>query len=101
MRRTSTLQLYSLNIYIRTSLFFFALPYIFKLILSLVVRFTHSIVFNSIRFVSISRLRASDGLLLVIASVGLLSLLIYLTLAVLRLLYNWCRHIILIMSLFS
>jgi len=35
-----------------------------------------------------SYLRANNGLLLVIASIELLSLLIYLTLAILRLLYN-------------
>ena len=65
------------------------------------VRFTHSTVFNLIRFVLISRLKANNGLLLVIASIGLLFPLIYLTLAILRLLYNWRRHIILIISLFS
>jgi hypothetical protein len=48
-----------------------------------------------------SHLRADDGLLLVIASAGLLSLLIYLTLAILRLLYNWRRYITLIISFFS
>jgi len=53
-----------------------------------VARSTHSTVFNSIWFVLISCLRANNGLLLVIASVGLLSLLIHLTLAILRLLYN-------------
>ena len=101
MRRTSILQLYSSNIYIRTSPFFLALPYVFKLILLSVVCSTYSTVFNSIRFVSISRLRADNGLLLVIASAGLLSLSIHLTLAISHLLYDWCRHIILIISLFS
>ena len=101
MRRTSILQLYSLNIYICTSPSFLALSYIFKSILLLVVYFTHSTVFNLIWFVLISRLRASNSLLLVIASAGLLSPSIYLTLAISRLLYNWCRHMILIMSLFS
>ena len=66
-----------------------------------VVYSTHFTVFNSIRFVLISHLRANDGLLLVIVSTGLLSLLIYLTLAISRLLYNWCRYIILIISFFS
>ena len=101
MRRTSTLQLYSLNIYICTSPSFLALSYIFKSILLLVVYFTYSIVFNLIQFVLISYLRANDGLFLVIAFIGLLSPLIYLTLAISRLLYNWCRYIILIISLFS
>jgi hypothetical protein len=67
---------------------FLALPYAFKLILLLVVRSTYSTVFNLIRFVLMSRLRANNSLLLVIASIGLLSLLIYLTLAISRLLYN-------------
>ena len=67
---------------------FFALPYAFELMLLLVVRFTHSTVFNSIWFVLISYLRADDGLLLVIVFTGLLSPLIYLTLAILRLLYD-------------
>ena len=101
MRRISTLQLYSLNIHICTSPSFLALPYVFKLILLSVVYFTHSTVFNLIWFMLINYLRASNGLLLVIAFVGLLSLLIYLTLAILCLLYNWCRHITLIISLFS
>ena len=65
------------------------------------VCFTYSTVFNLIWFVLISHFRANNGLLLVIASVGLLSLLIYLTLAISRLLYNWYRYIILIISLFS
>ena len=65
------------------------------------VYFTYSIVFNSIQFISISRLKANNSLLLVIASVGLLSLSIYLTLAILCLLYNQRRYIILIISLFS
>jgi len=69
--------------------------------LLLVVRSTHSTVFNLIRFVLISRLRANNGLLLVIASIGLLSPLIHLTSAISRLLYNWRRHITLIISLFS
>ena len=50
---------------------------------------------------SISRLKANNGLLLVIASIGLLSLSIYLILAISRLLYDWRRYIILIISLFS
>ena len=91
------------NLYIHFSFFFsfFALPYAFKLILLSVIRFTHFTVFNLIQFVLISHLRANNGLLLVIASIGLLSLLIYLTLAISRPLYNWRRHIILIISLFS
>ena len=91
------------NLYICFSFLpsFLALPYAFELMLLLVVYSTYSTVFNSIQFVSISHLRANNGLLLVIASIGLLSLLIYLTLAILRLLYNWRRHIILIISLFS
>ena len=105
MRRTSILQLCSPKIYIRVFpsflFFFFALPYVFELMLLLVVCSTHFTVFNLIRFVLISRLRADNGLLLVIASAGLLSLLIYLTLAISRLLYDWYRHIILIISLFS
>ena len=105
MRRTSILRLYSLKIPIRTSLSFlpsFLLyPYTFRLVLLLVARSTYFTVFNLIRFVLISCLRANNGLLLVIASIGLLSPLIYLTLAISRLLYNWRRHIILIMSLFS
>ena len=48
----------------------------------------------------INRLKANNGLLLIIAFTGLLSLLIYLTLAISRLLYNWRRHIILIISFF-
>ena len=64
------------------------LPYAFRLILLLVARSTYSTVFNLIRFILISRLRANNGLLLVIASIGLLSLLIHLTLAISRLLYN-------------
>ena len=88
MRRTSTLQLYSLNIHIHTSPSFLALLYVFKLILLLVVYFTHSTVFNLIRFVLISRLRANNSLLLVIVFIGLLSLLIHLTSAILHLLYN-------------
>ena len=52
------------------------------------VRFTHSTVFNLIQFVLISHLRADNGLLLIIVSIGLLSPLIYLTLAILHLLYN-------------
>ena len=101
MQRTSTLQLYSLNIHICTSPSFLALPYIFKSILLSVVYFTHFTVFNLIWFILISRLKASNGLLLVIVSTGLLSLLIYLTSAISHLLYDWCRHIILIISLFS
>ena len=101
MQRTSILQLYSLNIHIHTSPSFLALPYVFKLILLLVVYFTHSTVFNSIRFVLISHLRASNSLLLVIASAGLLSPSIHLTLAILRLLYDWRRHMTLIINLFS
>jgi len=105
MRRTSILRLCSLKIPIYTSLSFlpsFLLcPYAFRLVLLLVARSTYSTIFNSIWFVLISRLRANNGLLLVIASVGLLSLLIYLTLAISRLLYNWRRHIILTISLFS
>jgi hypothetical protein len=91
------------NLYTRFSFLppFLALPYAFKLILLSVVRSTYSIVFNSIRFVSISHLRANDGLLLVIASTGLLSPSIYLTSAILHLLYDWRRHITLIISLFS
>ena len=81
--------------------FFLALPYVFKLILLSVVYSTHFTVFNLIRFVLISHLRADNGLLLVIASIELLSPSIYLTLAISRLLYDWCRHIILIISLFS
>ena len=88
MRRTSILQLYSSNIHICTSPSFLALPYAFKLILLSVVYFTHSTVFNSIWFVLISHLRASNGLLLVIVSTGLLSPLIHLTLAISHLLYN-------------
>jgi hypothetical protein len=57
-------------------------------VLLLVVYSTYSTIFNLIQFILISRLRANNGLLLVIASIGLLSLLIYLTLAILRLLYN-------------
>ena len=78
------------NLYIRFSPLpsFLALPYAFKSMLLSVVYSTHSTVFNSIRFVSISHLRANDGLLLVIAFIGLLSPLIYLTLAISRLLYN-------------
>jgi hypothetical protein len=53
-----------------------------------VVYSTHSTVFNSIWFVLISRLRANNGLLLVIVFTGLLSPSIHLTLAILRLLYN-------------
>ena len=78
-----------------------SLPYVFESVPLSVVRSTHSTVFNSIRFVSISRLRANDGLLLVIASAGLLSPSIHLTSAISRLLYNWRRHITLIISLFS
>ena len=59
---------------------FFTLPYIFKLI---------------------SHLKATNSFLLVIASIRLLSLLIYLTLAISYLLYNWYKHIILIIRLFS
>ena len=105
MRRTSILQLYSLKIYIYVSPSFlpsfFTLPYAFKLILLSIVRFTYFTVFNLIRFVSISHLRANNSLLLVITSIGLLFLLIYLTLAISRLLYNQRRHIISIISLFS
>ena len=105
MRRTNILQLYSSKIYIRVSPFFlpsfFALPYAFKSVLLSVVYFTYSTVFNLIRFVLISYLRANNGLLLVITSIGLLFLLIYLTLAISCLLYNQRRHIILIISLFS
>ena len=78
-----------------------SLPYTFKSVLLSVAYSTHFTVFNSIWFVSISRLRADNGLLLVIAFIGLLSLSIHLTLAILYLLYNWCRYIILIISLFS
>ena len=53
-----------------------------------VVYFTYFTVFNSIWFVLISHLRANNGLFLVIASAKLLFLLIYLTLAISRLLYN-------------
>ena len=56
--------------------------------LLLVARSTYSTTFNLIRFILISHLRANNSLLLVIASIGLLSPLIYLTLAILRLLYN-------------
>ena len=66
-----------------------------------IVHFTHSTVFNSIWFVLINYLRANNGLLLVIASIGLLSPLIHLTLAISHLLYDWHRYIILIISLFS
>ena len=66
-----------------------------------IVHSTHSTVFNLIWFVLISYLRANNGLFLVIVSAGLLSLLIYLTLAILHLLYNQYRYIILIISLFS
>jgi len=59
--------------------------------LLLVARSTYSTIFNLIWFVLISYLRANNGLLLVIASIGLLSLLIYLTSAISRLLYN-CRR---------
>ena len=91
------------NPYTRFSFFFFflALPYAFESMLLSVVCSTYSTVFNSIRFVSISYLRADNGLLLVIISVGLLSLSIYLILAISHLLYDWRRHIILIISLFS
>jgi len=50
-----------------------SLPYAFILVLLLVACSTHSTVFNLIRFVLISHLRANNSLLLVIASVGLLS----------------------------
>ena len=91
------------NLYTRFSFLpsFLALPYVFKLMLLSVVCFTHSTVFNLIWFVLISYLRADDGLLLVIVSIGLLSPSIYLTLAISRLLYDWCRHITSIISLFS
>ena len=92
MRRTSILQLCSSKIHIYTSLSFLPssllCPYAFKLVLLLVVYSTHSTIFNSIRFILISYLRANNGLLLVITSAGLLSPLIYLTLAILRLSYN-------------
>ena len=68
--------------------FFPSLPYAFEPVLLLAVHSTHSTVFNLIWFVLISCLRADDGLLLVIASTELLSLLIYLTSAILRLLYD-------------
>jgi len=64
------------------------LPYTFKLVLLSVVRSTYSTIFKLIRFVLISRLRANNSLLLVIASIGLLSPSIHLTLAISRLLYN-------------
>jgi len=70
-------------------------------VLLLVARSTHSTIFNLIQFVLISCLRANNSLFLVIASIGLLSPLIHLTLAISRLLYNWRRHITLIISLFS
>jgi hypothetical protein len=90
------------NLYTHFSLpYSLTLPYTFRLVLLLVVRSTHSTAFNLIRFILISRLRANNSLLLVIVSIGLLSLLIYLTLAISCLLYNWRRHIILIISLFS
>ena len=66
-----------------------------------IVYSTYSTVFNLIWFISISHLRANNNLLLVIASAGLLSLLIHLTLAISRLLYDWRRHIISIINLFS
>ena len=93
----------SKNLYIHFSFLpsFLALPYAFKLILLSVIYFTHSTVFNSIQFMLISCLRANNGLLLIIISIRLLSLSIHLTLAISHLLYNWCRHIILIISLFS
>ena len=69
--------------------------------LLLVVYFTYFTVFNLIWFVLISHLKANNGLLLVIASIGLLSPLIYLILAISRLLYDWRRYIILIISFFS
>jgi hypothetical protein len=53
-----------------------------------IVHFTHFTVFNSIQFMLMSCLRANNSLFLVIVSAGLLSLLIYLTLAILCLLYN-------------
>ena len=104
MQRTSILRLCSLKIYIYAFFSFlpsfFALPYAFKLVLLSVIYFTYFTVFNLIWFILISRLKANNSLLLVIASVKLLSLLIYLTLAISRFLYNWRRHIILIISLF-
>ena len=80
----------SKNLYIYFSFLpsFLALPYAFKSILLSVVCSTHFTIFNLIQFVSISRLRANNGLLLVIVSAGLLSPSIYLTLAILCLLYN-------------
>ena len=82
------MQFKNLYIYFFFLPFFLILPYVFKLMLLLVVYFTHFTVFNLIWFVLISHLRANNGLLLVITSIGLLSLLIYLTLAILHLLYN-------------
>ena len=77
------------NLYMYFSSFFLAsLFYAFKLILLSVVYFTYFTVYNLIWFVLISHLRANNSLTLVIVSTGLLSLLIYLTLAILRLLYN-------------
>ena len=91
------------NPYMRFSFFFsfLALPYAFKLMLLLVVYSTHFTVFNLIWFVLISHLRADNGLLLIIVFVGLLSPSIYLTSAISRLLYDWYRPIISIISLFS
>ena len=80
------------NPYIRFSFFSSFLPsflpYAFISVLLSVARSTHSTIFNSIGFILISRLRANNSLLLVIASIGLLSPLIYLTSAISRLLYN-------------
>ena len=106
MQRTSILQLCSLKIHICVSLSFLPsllpfLPYAFESVPLSVVYFTHSTVFNLIWFVLISHLRANNSLFLVIEFIGLLSLLIYLTLAILRLLYNWHRYITLIINLFS
>ena len=105
IQKTSILQLCSLKIYIYTSpsflLSFLALPYAFELILLSVIYSTHFTAFNLIQFVLISHLRADNGLFLVIAFIGLLSLLIYLTLAISRLSYDWYRYIISIISLFS
>ena len=83
------------NLYIRFffSFFFFSsflpfLPYAFKSVLLLIVYFTYSTVFNLIWFVLTSHLMANNSLLLVIVSIGLLSPLIHLTLAISCLLYN-------------
>ena len=65
------------------------------------VHSTHSVTFKLTVFMSISSLRAWQGLFLVMTSAGLLLPSIHLISAILRLSYNWHKHIKSTMSLFS